>query len=173
MWAGATARECDGSDCSYSCGDAGPRSVHHHQYQHLWVVRWDHPHERRYVAVVVVADIDTDSVAVLQGQLLACLGQAGQIAEKRGVGVAIGGPCLAEKRDRFSAAAARREDISQLPPELEKALQLDAAAMAAYHKMAPSLIKQYHHWINSAKRAETRQKRIAEMVEKLQAGTVK
>ena len=70
-------------------------------------------------------------------------------------------------------AAARREDISQLPPELEKALQVDAAAMAAYHKMAPSLIKQYHHWINSAKRVETRQKRIREFVEKLQAGSKK
>jgi uncharacterized protein YdeI (YjbR/CyaY-like superfamily) len=70
-------------------------------------------------------------------------------------------------------AAARREDISQVPPELDQALQADAAAMAAYQKMAPSLIKQYHHWINSARRAETRQKRIAEMVEKLRAGTIK
>ena len=70
-------------------------------------------------------------------------------------------------------AAARREDLSLVPPELAEVLQTDAAVMAAYQKMAPSLIKQYHHWINSAKRTETRQKRIAEMVEKLRAGTIK
>ena len=69
-------------------------------------------------------------------------------------------------------AAARRDDLSLVPPELTDVLQTDAAVMVAYQKMAPSLIKQYHHWINSAKRAETRQKRIAEMVEKLRAGTI-
>ena len=38
-------------------------------------------------------------------------------------------------------AAARREDIRQLPPELDEVLQTDTAAMAAYQKMAPSLIQ--------------------------------
>lgn len=71
------------------------------------------------------------------------------------------------------AAAARREDLSLVPPELAEVLQCDDVARETYHKMAPSLIKQYHHWINSAKRAETREKRIAEMVEKLRAGTIK
>ncbi len=70
-------------------------------------------------------------------------------------------------------AAARRDDISQIPPGLNEVLQTDTAVMAAYQKMAPSLIKQYHHWINSARRAETRQKRIAEMVATLRAGTIK
>ncbi|MCU0486880.1 MAG: YdeI/OmpD-associated family protein [Anaerolineales bacterium] len=70
-------------------------------------------------------------------------------------------------------AAARREDIRQVPPELDEVLQADAEAMAVYQKMAPSLIKQYHHWINSAKRAETRAKRIAALVEKLRVGSIK
>jgi len=70
-------------------------------------------------------------------------------------------------------AAARREDIRQVPPELDEALKAEAAVMAAYQKMAPSLIKQYHHWINSAKRVETRQKRIAALVEKLRVGSIR
>jgi uncharacterized protein YdeI (YjbR/CyaY-like superfamily) len=65
------------------------------------------------------------------------------------------------------AAAARREDLSLVPPELAEVLPADETAREAYQKMAPSLIKQYHHWINSAKRAETRQKRIAVFLEKL------
>ena len=64
-------------------------------------------------------------------------------------------------------AAARREDLSLVPPEVAEMLQADDVARAAYQKMAPSLIKQYHHWINSAKRSETRQKRIEEFLEKL------
>lgn len=67
------------------------------------------------------------------------------------------------------AAAARREDLSLVPPELAEVLQADETARAAYQKMAPSLIKQYHHWINSAKRPETRQKRIAELRAKLRS----
>ena len=66
-------------------------------------------------------------------------------------------------------AAARREDLSLVPPEVANVLQADDVARAAYQKMAPSLIKQYHHWINSAKRAETRQKRIQEFLKKLRA----
>lgn len=70
-------------------------------------------------------------------------------------------------------AATRREDLSLVPPELDGVLQVDEVARAAYQKMAPSLIKQYHHWINSAKRAETRAKRIAALVEKLRVGSIK
>jgi uncharacterized protein YdeI (YjbR/CyaY-like superfamily) len=70
-------------------------------------------------------------------------------------------------------AATRREDISQVPPELEDALQADATVMAAYRKMAPSLIKQYHHWINSAKRVDTRRKRIDELIERLRSEGIK
>ena len=66
-------------------------------------------------------------------------------------------------------AAARREDLSLVPPEVAEVLQADDVARAAYQKMAPSLIKQYHHWINSAKRPETRQKRIQEFLKKLRA----
>jgi uncharacterized protein YdeI (YjbR/CyaY-like superfamily) len=64
-------------------------------------------------------------------------------------------------------AAARREDVSLLPPELEQALQADESARVAYHQLAPSLKKQYHHWITSAKRAETRHKRVQQLLEKL------
>jgi uncharacterized protein YdeI (YjbR/CyaY-like superfamily) len=67
-------------------------------------------------------------------------------------------------------AAVRREDVSQVPPELDEALQADAAARAAYQKLPPSHKKQYLYWITSARRPETRQKRIAELLEKLRAG---
>jgi len=64
-------------------------------------------------------------------------------------------------------AAVRREDVSLLPPELDEALQQDAAAREAYHQLASSLKKRYHHWISSAKRAETRQRRVRELLGKL------
>jgi len=68
-------------------------------------------------------------------------------------------------------AAVRREDVSLLPQELDEALKRDATARAAYHQLIPSLRKRYHHWISSAKRAETRQRRVQELLVKLNLET--
>jgi uncharacterized protein YdeI (YjbR/CyaY-like superfamily) len=60
--------------------------------------------------------------------------------------------------------ATEREDTSVLPPELEEALQRDARIWLKWESLAPSLRRQYTHWVASAKTEETRQRRIRETV---------
>lgn len=61
-------------------------------------------------------------------------------------------------------AATLREDVTQVPPELEEALAGDRIAKENFDRLAPSHKRQYIYWINSAKRNETKQKRIEETV---------
>ena len=56
-----------------------------------------------------------------------------------------------------------------LPDDLAQALAGNQTAQAAYEKLPPSHKREYLNWINSAKRPETRNRRIAETVTKLQA----
>lgn len=55
-----------------------------------------------------------------------------------------------------------------VPDDLAAAL--DAACSAAFDVLAPSHRKEHVRAIESAKAAETRQRRIAKAIEKLQAG---
>lgn len=52
-------------------------------------------------------------------------------------------------------------------PDLQDAFDSDPEALAFYEALAPSHRKQYLGWVYSAKRPETRAKRIAEMMERL------
>jgi len=61
-------------------------------------------------------------------------------------------------------AAIEREDTDTIPPDLETALKQTKGGLAAYRKLAVSQKKQYVYWIQSAKREQTKQKRIAEIV---------
>jgi uncharacterized protein YdeI (YjbR/CyaY-like superfamily) len=60
--------------------------------------------------------------------------------------------------------AAEREDTSILPSDLDEALQRDGQIWFKWESLAPSRKKQYIYWITSAKREETRQRRIRETV---------
>lgn len=51
-----------------------------------------------------------------------------------------------------------------VPPDLDAALRTDPAALAGWEGFAPSVKKQLLGWVSSAKRPETRAKRIAETV---------
>jgi uncharacterized protein YdeI (YjbR/CyaY-like superfamily) len=62
------------------------------------------------------------------------------------------------------AKAAQREDTTLIPPELTAALAQHGTARANFEKLAPSYRKQFIYWIGSAKRDETRQKRVAEAI---------
>ena len=62
-------------------------------------------------------------------------------------------------------AATRREDTSAVPADLEAALRKRKGAWAAFAAWPASRKKMYLHWINSAKRDETREKRIRAVVE--------
>jgi hypothetical protein len=56
------------------------------------------------------------------------------------------------------------------PIELERKLQNEPEAAAFLEGLAPSYKQAYFEWIVSAKRDETKQKRILETIEKLKAG---
>lgn len=60
--------------------------------------------------------------------------------------------------------AAEREDVTIVPPELTAALAKDERARANFEKLAPSYRKQFIGWVGTAKREETRRKRVAEAV---------
>jgi uncharacterized protein YdeI (YjbR/CyaY-like superfamily) len=62
-------------------------------------------------------------------------------------------------------AATQRENVDILPPDLEAALHVDDKAFAAFQEWPDSRKKQYLWWISSAKRAETRERRIRAVVE--------
>ena len=51
-----------------------------------------------------------------------------------------------------------------VPPELARALEATAGAAEGFAALAPSARKAYLHWISQAKRAETRERRIADVV---------
>jgi len=58
----------------------------------------------------------------------------------------------------------------QAPQDLLDALANHAIAQAAYQKLAYSHRKEYVAWIDSAKKPETRQRRINQAIEKIAAG---
>jgi uncharacterized protein YdeI (YjbR/CyaY-like superfamily) len=72
-------------------------------------------------------------------------------------------PSKAERRERKAQA-------DKLPAYLEEGLRRDPAAWAEFERLAPSHRRNYVLWIDSAKRDETRQRRIAESIERLREG---
>ena len=52
-----------------------------------------------------------------------------------------------------------------IPEDFENALRRNAKAWSNYQRLPPSNRKRYFLWISSAKRPETRQKRIADAVQ--------
>jgi uncharacterized protein YdeI (YjbR/CyaY-like superfamily) len=64
-------------------------------------------------------------------------------------------------------AAIRREQVDEIPTDLENALRKAASALSAYRALPDSRKKQYIYWLQSAKREETKQKRIQKIVEEV------
>lgn len=71
-----------------------------------------------------------------------------------------------ERREIHNAAtlAAGNSSEIQLAPELEAVLKENKAAWQNYQGLAPSYRKQYAGWIMTAKRPETRDKRLQEAI---------
>jgi uncharacterized protein YdeI (YjbR/CyaY-like superfamily) len=59
---------------------------------------------------------------------------------------------------------------TSVPGYIEKAIRKDAKAWSFFQTLAPSSRRLYISWIDSAKRAETRQTRLGQAIEKLRAG---
>jgi uncharacterized protein YdeI (YjbR/CyaY-like superfamily) len=64
-------------------------------------------------------------------------------------------------------AAIRREEVDIIPKELENALRRVDGAITAYQSLPNSRKKQYIYWIQTAKREETKQRRIQKIVEEI------
>ena len=64
-------------------------------------------------------------------------------------------------------AAIRRELVDVIPKELEIQLRRIDGALSAYQDLPDSRKKQYIYWIQSAKREETKQRRIQKILEEL------
>jgi uncharacterized protein YdeI (YjbR/CyaY-like superfamily) len=65
---------------------------------------------------------------------------------------------------------APRPSITALPSYIEKELQAHARAHQFFEELAPSCRRAYIGWVDSAKRDETKQKRLREMIDLLAAG---
>ena len=65
---------------------------------------------------------------------------------------------------------AKRAQPVELAPEFEKALKANDAAWQNFSELAPSYRKNYVGWLQSAKRPETREKRLRELVSVLEKG---
>jgi len=66
-------------------------------------------------------------------------------------------------------AALQREEVDAIPPDLYQALRRRKGAVAAYRALSPSRRKQLLYWLTSAKRAETRARRIQAIVDEVSA----
>jgi uncharacterized protein YdeI (YjbR/CyaY-like superfamily) len=64
-------------------------------------------------------------------------------------------------------AAIRREQVDVIPEALEAALRNAQGALAAYQALPDSRKKRYIYWLQTAKREETKQRRIRKIVEEL------
>ncbi len=64
---------------------------------------------------------------------------------------------------------ALKRDLQQMPPDVAARL-CDTGLQAAYDARPPYQRNDYLAWIGRAKRPETRDKRLAQMLEELQGG---
>ncbi len=63
----------------------------------------------------------------------------------------------------------RRPELP-VPPELSQALERSPSATENFGKLPPSCRREYIDWISSAKRPETRERRIVQALDMLEAG---
>lgn len=64
-------------------------------------------------------------------------------------------------------AAIRREQVDEIPDDLEKALKQINGALPKYQALPDSRKKQFIYWLQSAKRTETKEKRIQKIINEL------
>jgi uncharacterized protein YdeI (YjbR/CyaY-like superfamily) len=65
---------------------------------------------------------------------------------------------------------APRPSVSDLPPFIENGLKTNPRAWNFFEQLAPSCQRVYIGWIDSAKRQETKEKRLHEAIDRLAAG---
>jgi uncharacterized protein YdeI (YjbR/CyaY-like superfamily) len=75
---------------------------------------------------------------------------------------------LARSPSPEEAPKASARDWDTVPPYIEDALRENGAAWESFSRLAPSHRREYVGWIDSAKKEETRQRRLAEAVSRLE-----
>lgn len=75
----------------------------------------------------------------------------------------------AKKSGKWEQVIAQPQEFP-IPPEVIKAISANKKAWENFNKLAPSYKKQYIGWITTAKKEETRQRRLKEAVEILAQG---
>lgn len=71
---------------------------------------------------------------------------------------------------RVELALDEDERTIELPEDVRRLIDANAAARQTWNSLAFSHQREYSLWLESAKRSETREKRVGEMVQKLAAG---
>jgi uncharacterized protein YdeI (YjbR/CyaY-like superfamily) len=76
----------------------------------------------------------------------------------------------ARSEARSGVYSFERERPAKLPREFERRLRADAAAWSYWQARPPGYRRAAAHWVVSAKRAETRERRLAQLIECSAAG---
>jgi len=79
-------------------------------------------------------------------------------------------PAGRKRRPTSRSGDAPRPSASTVPPYIEKRLKSVPQAWQNFQQLAPSYRRAYLGWIDSAKREETKEKRLCEALELLAAG---
>jgi uncharacterized protein YdeI (YjbR/CyaY-like superfamily) len=72
--------------------------------------------------------------------------------------------------ERTGVYSFERAEAAQLPPEFEQRFRAEADAWAWFEARPPSYRRTATHWVVSAKRPETRERRLATLIEAAAAG---
>ena len=86
--------------------------------------------------------------------------------------VADPGLAAYERRDKSKDRAAYEPDVTALPPKYESRIKADPAAWNYFRNARPSYRKQVARWVVSAKREETRLRRLGILIESSIKGKV-
>jgi uncharacterized protein YdeI (YjbR/CyaY-like superfamily) len=78
------------------------------------------------------------------------------------------GLAVFEPENTYDPALSERAGPVRLPPELERALRKNRNAWRNFLALAPSYRRDYVLWLANAKRPETKRKRLAEALERLE-----
>ncbi len=88
------------------------------------------------------------------------------IREDRMTAAGMAAVTAAQENGQWQAAM-QREDVEAIPADLEQALRQHEGALAAYQAQPASRKKQWLYWLESARRGETRARRVQAIVDAL------
>jgi Bacteriocin-protection, YdeI or OmpD-Associated/Domain of unknown function (DUF1905) len=116
----------------------------------------------RFRVTGTVGDVGFESSTMPLGAGRICVGL--HKATRQAAGIGIG------DRVRLALERDERPRTVDVPPALRDALAGDPAARAAFDALSLSHRREYAEWVAEAKRDETRERRVAQTLERLRGG---